>query len=252
MLDGIAEQIRANCVQIVGTEKGTWKTLQYSKIHTGFRIRFHLLGGPAEEIQKKRAHHACGVSRATSESFESACCSVLPTARAGAATLSLSQPECHMPPRTRVHCPGCPHTFDSESSLRRHRAHRAAVGTSCQLEFRQAGRVSSWAPGPAGGPARFHVVDMDLYGYQERSPTPDPGDDLNPPPGFDEDDLGGPAPPPPALAPPAPPAQVSFNHRTHTIHINTYEYTRIHTIKAQYRQCCRAKLRGLPVWPRQR
>ena len=169
-----------------------------------------------------------------------------------AATLSVSQPECHMPPRTRVHCPGCPRTFDSESSLRRHRAHRAAVGTSCQLEFRQAGRVSSWAPGPAGGPARFHVVDMDLYGYQERSPTPDPGDDLNPPPGFDEDDLGGPAPPLPALASPAPPAQVSFNHRTHTIHINSYGYTPIHTIQTQYRRCCRAKLRGLPVWHRQR
>ena len=82
---------------------------------------------------------------------------------------------------------------------------------------------------------------MDLYGYQERSPTPDPGDDLNPPPGYDEDDLGGPAPPPPALtlapAPPAPPAQVSFNHRTHTIHIqyipihiNTYNTSTIQTM----------------------
>ena len=172
-----------------------------------------------------------------------------------AATLSVSKPECHMPPRTRVHCPGCASTFDSETSLRRHRAHRAAFGSPCQLEFRQAGRVSSWAPGPAGGPARFQVVDMDLYGYQERSPTPDPGDDLNPPPGFDEDDLGGPAPPPPpppALAPPAPPAQVSFNHQTHTIQINTYQYIPLQTIQAQYRRCCRTKVRGLPVWHSQR
>ena len=179
-----------------------------------------------------------------------------------AATLSVSQPECHMPPRTRVHCPGCASTFDSETSLRRHRAHRAAFGSPCQLEFRQAGRISSWAPGPAGGPARLQVVDMDFYGYQERSPTPDPGDDLNPPPpGFDEDDLGGPAPPPPAPAPPAPPAQVSFDQRTRpntyrytpirALHTDTYEYIRIHTIQTQYRRCRLPKRRGLPVWHRQ-
>ena len=134
-----------------------------------------------------------------------------------AATLSVSQPECrHMPPRTKVHCPGCPRTFESESSLRRHRAHRFASGTPCQLEFQQPGRVSSWAPGPAGGPGRIQVVDLpDMYGAPERSPTPDPGDDMNPNPGFDEDDLGGPAPPP---APPAPPAQVNFK----IVHTNTH------------------------------
>jgi hypothetical protein len=67
-------------------------------------------------------------------------------------------------------------------------ANAAFVGTgrtytqSGVSEFHQPGRVSSWALGPAGGQARFHVVDLDIYGCQDRSPTPDPDDDLNPPP----------------------------------------------------------------------
>ena len=71
---------------------------------------------------------------------------------------------------------------------------------------------------------------------------------LNPPPEFDEDDLGGPAPPPPALGPPAPPAQVSFNHpKGHilytSIRTNTHQYIQYKPKKdgvaAQNSEACR-------------
>ena len=98
-----------------------------------------------------------------------------------------------MPPRTVVRCPACQKPFDSESALRLHRAHRSNRHLACFLQPQLGARISTW--GGRGG--RLETVDLrTMYGLgtgEDRSPSPDPGDDLNPPPDFNEDDLGGPA-----------------------------------------------------------
>jgi hypothetical protein len=102
-----------------------------------------------------------------------------------------------MPPRTLVHCPGCPRTYASKSALRKHRGHRCSVGTPCYLDIHQPARVSRWVAGACVGPGRLQITEMDMFGARSRSPSPDPGDDEGPPPpDFDEDDLGPPAPAP--------------------------------------------------------
>ena len=140
-----------------------------------------------------------------------------------------------MPPRTLVHCPGCPRTYASESALRKHRGHRCSVGTPCYLDIHQPARVSRWVAGAGVGPGRLQITEMDMFGVRSRSPSPDPGDDEGPPPpGFDEDhdDLGPPPPPPPPAFVSAVGSNLNFMPRT-PILTNTHQYTLIHTDTVQ-------------------
>lgn len=139
-----------------------------------------------------------------------------------------------MPPRTLVHCPGCPRTYASEAALRKHRGHRCSVGTPCFLDIHQPARVSRWVAGAGAGPGRLQITEMDMFGAQSRSPSPDPGDDEGPPPpDFDEDDLG-----PPALPPqPAPAPAVCRNLKSvpwTAIHSDTYQYMSILLVCISY------------------
>ena len=119
-----------------------------------------------------------------------------------------------MPPRCVVHCAGCPKTFSSEAGLRRHYGQSGRFGTACHLDAGYAPRISSWAPAGAAPAGRVAILDMGpgLRLYDSDSGSPDPGDDLgDPPPDFDENELGGPAPPPPPPPPPVPLVRSSFS-----------------------------------------
>ena len=108
-----------------------------------------------------------------------------------------------MPAHSVVHCPGCPRQFSSEKGLRRHQGQSARYGTPCQHQAGNAPQISLWAPGGAGPGGRVSLVDMGPGMYDSDGRSPEPGDDMrDPPPDFDEDALGGPAPAPPAPVPP--------------------------------------------------
>jgi len=102
--------------------------------------------------------------------------------------LSLNLPL--MPPHTIVRCPGCSRGFATEKGLNNHRAQPSHRHLPCFLRPDLGARISSWG-GPGG---RVETVDLEsTYGMGgDRSLSPDPGDDLDTPEDFNEDDLGGP------------------------------------------------------------
>ena len=133
-----------------------------------------------------------------------------------------------MPARSVVHCPGCPRQFSSEKGLRRHHGQSARYGTSCQYQAANAPLISLWAPGGAGPLWRVSLLDMGPGMYDSDGRSPEPGDDLrDPPPDFDEDALGGPAPAPPAPVPPPAAVPVAPVRTIHLISIYT-EYTNVY------------------------
>ena len=133
-----------------------------------------------------------------------------------------------MPARSVVHCPGCPRQFSSEKGLRRHHGQSARYGTSCQYQAANAPLISLWAPGGAGPVGRVSVLDMGPGMYDSDGHSPEPGDDLrDPPPDFDEDALGGPAPAPPAPVPPPAAVPVAPVRTIHLVSIYT-EYTSVY------------------------
>ena len=109
-----------------------------------------------------------------------------------------------MPPRTVVRCPGCARAFETEKGLRLHRAQPSNRHLPCFLQPQLGARISTWSGLGRGG--RLETVDLStVYGIGgDRAPSPDPGDDLDTPSDFDEDDLGDPAPASPALQPDQP------------------------------------------------
>lgn len=134
--------------------------------------------------------------------------SVVTTARPVLLTLNLNFRV--MPPRTRiaVECPGCGSAFRTETALRQHRAGWHNHNRACSLHHEQGAIVSTWVPGGPGGAGRLEVDLPALLGLNSRrSPSLEPGDDLNPPPDFNEDLLGGPENP---AAPPVAPIQVQL------------------------------------------
>ena len=86
-----------------------------------------------------------------------------------------------MPPRSVVHCAGCPKTFSSEAALRRHYGQSGRFGTACHLDAGDAPRISLWAPGGAAPAGRVGMVDMGRGMYDSDRGSPDPGDDLGDP-----------------------------------------------------------------------
>ena len=125
-----------------------------------------------------------------------------------------------MPPRTIVRCPGCSRGFATEKALNNHRAHPSHRHLQCFLRPDLGARISSWG-GPGG---RVETVDLEsTYGMGgDRSLSPDPGDDLDTPEDFNEDDLGGPGP-----ASPVPPPAIPQVYQP--ICVYTYYYIPIHT-----------------------
>ena len=99
-----------------------------------------------------------------------------------------------MPPRTIVRCPGCSRGFATEKGLNNHRAQ----------------------------PSHRHLPCFLRPDLGARSLSPDPGDDLDTPEDFNEDDLGGPGP-----ASPVPPPAIPQVYEP--ICVYTYNYIPIHT-----------------------
>ncbi len=134
-----------------------------------------------------------------------------------------------MPPRTIIRCPGCSRVFATEKGLNNHRAHPSNRHLPCFLRPDLGARISSW--GDPGG--RVETVDLEsTYGMGlDRSPSPDPGDDMNTPEDFNEDDLGGPEPASPVPPPVLPQVYVPIRSNTYqyTYHTTYQKHTTVHT-----------------------